>query len=179
MHADARAGAARFGCGHVDARGRGVQQPPVRGRADVAEHRAGPARQHRRQAPPLHAQRGVPDRIDALMQPVKPTSAHPDIHRRGRDAQRSQLSARDDTPLPSGELGQRRERGCAAFPVTMSVNAAHPPSVPAAASHGTPQTQQNSADSHPSLPRPRAAAGAARRPRTQAQRPAETASAHP
>ena len=75
------------------------------------------------------------------------------LDRPARDAKRAQLPARDDPPLPTRQLGERLQRGCAANTRTIRVNAAHPLSVADDASHGTPQTSQVSATARAKLRR--------------------------
>jgi hypothetical protein len=100
-------------CGHLRARRVVLEKVPMRGRADVAEHRAVAVGHDRRQPPPLPRDRRATDRIDAAVQPAQAARLGPPLRRAGPDAKRLQLRERHHPPLPAGQLGQRHIGGCA------------------------------------------------------------------
>jgi hypothetical protein len=104
VQADPRGAVAAARGADVDARLIGPEQAPVGGGRAVGEHGAGATGQHRRQPMPLGAQRGVPEGVDAVVNPVQPARAQPMIGGVARYPQRGELAPGDHTPLPLREL---------------------------------------------------------------------------
>jgi hypothetical protein len=99
--------------GHLRARRVVLQEVPVHRGADVTEHRALPARQHRRQPPPLPRHRRATHGVHAAMDPPQASPLHPARHTGAPDAQRAQLRQRHHTPLPPSELSYSNVGGYA------------------------------------------------------------------
>jgi hypothetical protein len=70
----------------------------------VAQHGALAAGADRRQPPPLGAQRGVSDRVDADVQPPKGAAPHATVHGGRAEPEAEQLRARHHTVLRVDEL---------------------------------------------------------------------------
>jgi hypothetical protein len=104
VQADPRGAVAAARGGDVDTRLVGSEQAPVGGGGAVGEHGAGAAREHRRQPVALGARRGVPEGVDALMDPVQPAHAQPVIGGVARHPQPGELAPGDHSPLPLREL---------------------------------------------------------------------------
>jgi hypothetical protein len=106
VQADPRGACSRRG-GRDVGPGRVVaEQAPVDGRARVAQDGAGPARQDRREVPPLAGERGAADGVDAAVDPAQAADARPMLHGAEREAEAAQLRERDHPPLPVSELGE-------------------------------------------------------------------------
>src|SRR6476469_7101233 len=65
------------GYGYLDRPREGAKETPVDGRGSMTEHRPVAAGEDRGHPAPLDAQARVPDRVDAAMEVVKPSAAHP------------------------------------------------------------------------------------------------------
>lgn len=88
------------GYGDVDRSGAIRADPPERSSALVAEHCLRAATEDGGHPFAQPSQFGTPDRIDASSDGVQPTSRHPVLDRVRAEAQREELSVRDDTMLP-------------------------------------------------------------------------------
>jgi hypothetical protein len=72
----------------------------------VAEHGAPPARQHDRASPSQDREVGVPDGVDALVQPEVAPAVEPMLDRALADSRFQQLTPRGD-PMKPGWPGTR------------------------------------------------------------------------
>jgi hypothetical protein len=112
VQADPRGAATGRGRGHVRLGRVVVEEVPVDRGAEVAQHRAGPARHDRRQQPPLARQHRATDGVHAAMHPAQPPALQPPRHPRAPDAQRVQLRGGHHSPLPDRQLRDRHVGGC-------------------------------------------------------------------
>jgi hypothetical protein len=110
MQANALATVAATRRGHIDQRRLRREQPPMRRRTAMTQHRALPG-EPRRQPPPLTPQDSVPDRIHPAMQPTQPPDTRALLHRTRPQSQRTQLRQRHHPKLPLSQLRQRDIRG--------------------------------------------------------------------
>ena len=142
VQADPRDPAPGRGGGHLRARRVVLQEVPVDGGAEMAEHRALAAGQDRREPPALAGEHRAADGVDAAVDPAqaaRPSRARP---RRCTEPQRPQLRQRHHPPLPRSERRDRLSGGVLPNP-RISRGLQHTPrACQAARDSGTPQTHQ-------------------------------------
>ncbi len=78
--------------------------------AAVTEHGAGTAREHGGHPTPFGGE-GVADRVDALVQAMKPACRHAALDRASPQADRLELTSVDQPVLRGGELADQMVRG--------------------------------------------------------------------
>jgi hypothetical protein len=96
---------ATAGDGDLDPIGVRRGEPPQRGRAAMAEHRAGARREQRRPQSSTLRQRRVADAVDAAVHEQQPPAPGAMVDRGAAEAERAQLVPRHDP------VAARRERG--------------------------------------------------------------------
>ena len=111
VQADPRGAVAAARRGDVDARLVGAEQAPVGGGAAMAEDRARPAGEHRREPAALDAQRCVPDRVHAAVEAVQPLRTQPVIARSVARARGRAAARRDTTPHCRAASSRHRDQG--------------------------------------------------------------------
>lgn len=91
--------------GDVEQRRRGQQSLEGASRT-VTQKGAGPAREHRREAPGVGRQAGMANRVDARVERLQPLALHPPSHAVPREPERRQLRPRHHPMLAAGQGGQ-------------------------------------------------------------------------